>query len=140
MTYDPNNPNNPGNLSDPVRRIDPDAKRLDPENKLHYTEPTKKTGSMTPWLVLIALLVVAGIIWMQVGTTPSDMSTTNAPAPTSTNETTTQTTPPPATPAPSATPAPTTTPAPAPMLAPDATPAPTPVDPAPPAGGTTTQP
>jgi cell division protein FtsN len=90
MTYDPNNPN------DPVRRVDPDARRLDTEQRLHHPEPTKKSGSATPWLVLIALLVVAGLIWMQVGTSPSDTSSTNAPAPTTSNQTSTQTTPPPA--------------------------------------------
>lgn len=91
MTYDPNNPN------DPVRRVDPDGRRLENDPLLHQPAPDKKSTSSLPWLILIALLVVAGLIWMQTGTTPSDTATTNAPAPTSTNETTTQPAPPPAT-------------------------------------------
>jgi cytoskeletal protein RodZ len=134
MTYDPNNPN------DPVRRVDPDARRLDTEQRLQHGEPTKKAGSSTPWLVLIGLLVVAGLIWMQVGTSPSDTSTTNAPAPTTSNETTTQTTPPPAATPPAADPTvpdgpATTTPPPA------TTTTPPPASDAPaPTGGTTTTP
>ena len=104
MTYDPNIPRDPNLRPDrPELRTTPEAPRK---------------ASLTPWIAVIAVLLVGGFIWMQMG------------SPSSTDPTTTSSTTPPA--------ATTTTPAPESMT-PAAPPAATPA-PATPNNGTTTQP
>ena len=122
MTYDPNNPN------DIPRSLDPNARRLDNDPRLNHSEPVKKQGSPVAWLALLGLLIVAGLVWMQVGSAPNNATTNNAPA-SSTTE--------PSTPAPATAPAETNsaaTPPPAATTPPPATDAPAPTN------GTTTQP